>query len=77
METMNGNKKKVENYLSSEFKLFSTYYFSLIPNFDEYLLIFLKFIANALNFAIKLPKLNFLESSKVEKLYLSIFQLFN
>ena len=69
-------KKKVENYLSSEFKLFSTFYFSKIPNFGEYLLIFRKSIANALNFAIKLPTLNFLESSKVEKLYLSIFQPF-
>ena len=48
---MNG-KKKVENYLSSEFKLFSTFNFSKIPNFSEHLLIFLKFIANALNFAI-------------------------
>ena len=69
-------KKKVEIYLSSEFKLISTFYFSKILNFGEYLLIFLKFIANALKFAIKLPRLSFLESSKVEKLYLSIFKLF-
>ena len=75
MDAMNG-KKKVENYLSSEFKLFSTFYFSKILNFGECLLIFLKFIANALNFAIKLPTLNFLKSYNVEKLYLSIFQLF-
>ena len=56
---MNGNKKKVKNYLSSEFKLISTFYFSQIPNFGSYLLIILKSIAKALKFAIKLLRLHF------------------